>query len=86
VAALVYAVVSTGYVWIRNTDAPKNRLWLGHGLQFGTAMLFGEATLWSVPRRARQDRKAFHSAACSRAPSQPAVSVSFGLNNLSISF
>ena len=86
VAGLVYAVASTAYVWVRNTDAPKNRLWLGHGLQFGTAMVFAEATLWTVPRRARKDRKLFHQAGCSPAPSQPAVQVSFGLNSLSINF
>jgi hypothetical protein len=86
VAAFVYAVASTGYVWIRNTDAPKNRLWLGHGLQFGTAILFAEATLWTVPRRGRDTRKLVHNAMCSTAPSPPAVNVSFGLSGLSVSF
>jgi hypothetical protein len=86
VAVFVYAVASTAYVWVRNTDAPKNRLWLGHGLQFGTAVLFGEATLWTVPRRAREDRKLLHKAACSTTPSQPKVKVSVGLNSVNISF
>jgi hypothetical protein len=86
VAGFVYAVASTAYVWVRNTDAPKNRLWLGHGLQFGTAIVFAEATLWSVPRRARNDRKLVHRAACASARSQPAVSVAFGLSSLTINF
>ncbi|MDB4972420.1 MAG: hypothetical protein JWN48_761 [Myxococcaceae bacterium] len=86
VAGLVYAVASTAYVWVRNTDAPKNRLWLGHGLQFSTAILFAEATLWSVPRRAREHRKLVREVACSGAPSPRTVDVSFGVNGLSINF
>jgi hypothetical protein len=86
VAVLAYAVVSTGYVWIRNTDAPQSRLWLGHGLQFGTAMLFGEATLWTVPRRARRDRKLVEGVCRPQQTAEPSVRISLGPTHVGVHF
>jgi hypothetical protein len=58
IASVVYASLSTGYVWIRNTHAPPGRLALALSLQLGTSIAFGELTLWTVPRRARRDQHA----------------------------
>ncbi len=86
VAVMVYAIASTAYVWVRNTDAPKSRLWLGHGLQFGTSVAFGEATLWTVPRRARRDLQRIRRSGCAPVTRTPALSFDVGLTGLSLRF
>jgi hypothetical protein len=69
---VVYASLSTGYVWIRNADAPPERLALALSLQLATSIAFGELTLWTVPRRARRDQRALREV-CTTEPHRPLI-------------
>lgn len=72
VASVVYASLSTGYVWIRNAHAPPGRLALALSLQLATSIAFGELTLWTVPRRARRDQRALREV-CTTEPHRPLI-------------
>jgi hypothetical protein len=64
VAAVAYATLSTGYVWVRNRDADPHKLTLAVTLQFATSILVAELTFLSVPRRARRDLKKIRTGVC----------------------
>jgi hypothetical protein len=77
-AGLAFAILSTGYVWLRNPHA--DRLPLALGLQFGTSVVFAELTLWTVPHRARRDRHALRSACGYHKHMSAVQSISVGLS------
>lgn len=82
--AFVYATLSTGYVWIRNTGAPADKLTLALTLQFVTSIAVAEVTFLTVPRRGRRDRAKAHEAVCApqrtaRATQSPRVAWSVGV-------
>jgi hypothetical protein len=64
--AVVYATLSTSYVWIRNRNADSGKLALALSLQFATSILVAELTFASVPRRARRDLQKIRTSVCSK--------------------
>ena len=62
--AFAYATISTGYVWLRNPQAPSDKLILALTLQFFTSIAVAEATFFTVPRRARRDLERVRDAVC----------------------
>jgi len=61
---VVYATVSSAYVWIRNRNADPHELALAVSLQFVSSIGVAELTFWSTPRRARRDLKTVGAAVC----------------------
>jgi hypothetical protein len=50
-----FGVVSAAYIYLHNLHGDMGKVSLAAGIQFGSTVLGAEATLWSVPRRARRD-------------------------------
>jgi hypothetical protein len=61
---LVFALFSTGYIYFHNPHSDRSKLWLAAGLQLGASIVGAEATLWSVPRKARRDLALIKGRAC----------------------
>jgi hypothetical protein len=60
---LAYALFSTLYIYFHNPHAdPQDRIITG--VQFGASVVGSEATLWSVPRKARRDLASLKQRAC----------------------
>jgi hypothetical protein len=52
---IFYGVASAGYIVLHNLRGDPHDVWLAAGLQLGSTVLGAQATLWTVPRRARRD-------------------------------
>lgn len=61
---LAYALFSTGYIYFHNPRARRSELYLASGLQLLFSVIGAQATLWSVPRKARRDLPSIASRAC----------------------
>lgn len=61
---LFYALFSTGYIYFHNPHSPRRDLYLAAGLQLLASIVGAEATLWSVPRKARRDLESIKARAC----------------------
>jgi hypothetical protein len=59
-----YALFSTGYIYFHNPHARRSELYLAAGLQLLFSVIGAEATLWSVPRKARRDLAGITPRAC----------------------
>jgi hypothetical protein len=62
--AVLFGVFSAGYIYLHNLHGDMKQVGLAAGLQLGSTLLGGEATLWSVPRRARRDLEYVHQRIC----------------------
>jgi hypothetical protein len=63
-SGLAFALFSTGYIYFHNPHADRNQLWKVTGIQFAASVVGAEATLWSVPRKARRDLVTAKEGAC----------------------
>jgi hypothetical protein len=75
-----YALFSTLYIYFRNPHSPRGELYLAAGLQLLFSVVGAEATLWSVPRKARRDLAGIRPRACGEKAQTRAVARSLGLS------
>jgi hypothetical protein len=61
---LAYALFSTLYIYFHNPHADPRDRRIITGVQFGASVVGSEATLWSVPRKARRDLASLKQRAC----------------------
>lgn len=52
---IFYGLLSAGYIVLHNLHGDTRDVWFAAGLQLGSTVLGAQATLWTVPRRARRD-------------------------------
>jgi hypothetical protein len=70
---LAYAVFSSLYIYFHNPHADPRDRRIITGVQFGASVAGSEATLWSVPRKARRDLASLKQRACGKPAPQVAA-------------